>query len=63
VLPLSNLTQTVRLDLNTEWRAACALASQGITFDTFFGGSDESWRTPVDTSICFKGFRVEVCME
>lgn len=31
----------------------------GITTDTFFGGGDDSWATPVDTSICFKNFIIE----
>jgi hypothetical protein len=31
----------------------------GITTDTFFGGGDDSFATPHDTSICFKNFQVE----
>ena len=30
----------------------------GITFDTFFGGSSSDWATPKDTSIYFKNFIV-----
>jgi hypothetical protein len=31
----------------------------GIVFDTFFGGSDSSWATPVDTSTYFKNFHLQ----
>lgn len=31
----------------------------GIVFDTFFGGSDSTWATPVDTSIYFKNFNLQ----
>lgn len=29
-----------------------------LFFSTFFGGSDESWATPVDTSIIFSNFKI-----
>ena len=36
---------------------------KGITTDTFFGGGDKSWATPVDISIYFKNFMVTMSLK
>ncbi|XP_050416605.1 uncharacterized protein LOC126830288 [Patella vulgata] len=33
----------------------------GITFSTFFGGSDESWASTVDTYTYYKNFQLSTC--
>lgn len=41
---------------NLRFRDTSTLHLTGIYFDTFFGGNDRSWATPVDTSIEFGAF-------
>lgn len=40
------------------FRTVNTLKLQGIIFSTFFGGSDPSWATPVDTYVDFANFAV-----
>jgi hypothetical protein len=43
------------------FRDVGSLGINGIFFDTFFGGNDDSWRTKVDTFVDFADFRVFSC--
>ncbi len=43
---------------NLNFRTTDALKINGVFFDTFFGGDDTSWVTPVDTHIDFGNFAI-----
>ena len=40
-------------------RCSADLKLKGLFFSTFFGGTDPSWATPVDTHVDFRNFRVD----
>ncbi|KAI8799287.1 hypothetical protein BJ742DRAFT_157698 [Cladochytrium replicatum] len=42
------------------WRTLASVRFVGITFDTFFGGSDDSYRTPTTQQSFFKGFVMQI---
>ncbi|USN58569.1 MAG: hypothetical protein H6767_00100 [Candidatus Peribacteria bacterium] len=41
------------------YRETDDLVVDSVLFSTFFGGSDPTWATPVDTKTYFKNFVVE----
>eukprot|EP00842_Homolaphlyctis_polyrhiza_P007053 jgi/Hompol1/937/HPOL_001073-RA len=45
---------------NVAWRTTGSVGFVGIDFETFFGGNDASWATPVDQYVDFKGFMIKI---
>jgi len=43
---------------NITFRRSKDISTDKIIFSTFFGGGDDSWATPVDTSISFSDFKL-----
>lgn len=44
---------------NVVWRTSSSVVAIGIDFETFFGGSNSSWATPVDQFALFKNFTLQ----
>ncbi len=40
------------------WRSAANIGFIGLDFETFFGGGDPSWATPIDQYVYFKDFSI-----
>ncbi|KAI7827002.1 hypothetical protein BC939DRAFT_446468 [Gamsiella multidivaricata] len=45
---------------NIPYRSTGMVGFQGLMFSSFFGGSDSSYATPVDTSVYFKNVQLSV---
>jgi len=51
--------QAITMD-NIPYRTTGMVGFQGLMFSSFFGGSDPSYATPVDTNIFFKNLQLSV---
>ena len=51
--------EAIKFD-QVSWRSASSVGFGGLDFETFFGGADSSWATPIEQFTYFKDFSITI---